>query len=394
MKVAVYSGNIPSTTFIENLIKNLASSGIKILLFGKKSGKINYDKNIEVYDTPNTVIPLMFFIFKESVKLILKNPASFSKLAGIVFSSDKGLKSNLKEFGTMLPVLNNEPDIFHIQWAKTVQKNSYLFDLLNCRFALSLRGAHINYSPLNDKALAESYRKHFPKIDGFHAVSDNISKEAQKYGAAPEKIHVIYSSVKDDILQSKTEFNKIKSSVTKIISIGRYHWKKGYEYSLDAMKILIRRGFNFQYTIIAHGEVPEEILFILSDKELKNRVVLKNGMPHDELMIELKSSDILILPSVEEGIANVVLESMAIGIPVISTDCGGMKEAVTDKENGMIVKVRDPEMLANSIIEYSNLNEIKKEQMKLNARNTILEKFTDQKQKEGFIDFYNSLLNN
>jgi len=97
-------------------------------------------------------------------------------------------------------------------------------------------------------------------------------------------------------------------------------------------------------------------------------------------------------PSVEEGIANVVLESMAIGVPVISTDCGGMNEAVSDFENGMMAKVRDPNMLAQKIIEYSELSENKKEQMKLIAKNTISEKFTDKKQIDGFVNFYNSLL--
>ena len=392
MKVAIYSGNIPSTTFIENLIRNLSNSGFRILLFGKKIRDVKYNENVEVHNTPNNSIIILFFILKESLKLFFKSPNKFSKLLKYISSSDTGLKSKLKELGMMLPIINNEPDIFHIQWAKTVQKNSYLFNLMKCRFALSLRGAHINYSPLNDESLAESYRKYFPKLDGFHAVSKAISIEAQKYGAAPEKIKVIYSSVQDELLQIKTESKINRSEVTNIISIGRYHWKKGYHYAFDAMKILIGKGFNFQYTIVAQGDVPEEILYILSDKELKSRVVLKNGMAHDELMIELKKSDMLLLPSVEEGIANVVLESMAIGVPVISTDCGGMNEAVSDFENGMMAKVRDPNMLAQKIIEYSELSENKKEQMKLIAKNTISEKFTDKKQIDGFVNFYNSLL--
>jgi len=392
MKVAIYSGNIPSTTFIENLIRNLSNSGFRILLFGKKIRDVKYNENVEVHNTPNNSIIILFFILKESLKLFFKCPNKFSKLLKYISSSDTGLKSKLKELGMMLPIINNEPDIFHIQWAKTVQKNSYLFNLMKCRFALSLRGAHINYSPLNDESLAESYRKYFPKLDGFHAVSKAISIEAQKYGAAPEKIKVIYSSVQHELLQIKTESKINRSEVTNIISIGRYHWKKGYHYAFDAMKILIGKGFNFQYTIVAQGDVPEEILYILSDKELKSRVVLKNGMAHDELMNELKKSDMLLLPSVEEGIANVVLESMAIGVPVISTDCGGMNEAVSDFENGMMAKVRDPNMLAQKIIEYSELSENKKEQMKLIAKNTISEKFTDKKQIDGFVNFYNSLL--
>jgi len=216
MKVAIYSGNIPSTTFIENLIRNLSNSGFRILLFGKKIRDVKYNENVEVHNTPNNSIIILFFILKESLKLFFKSPNKFSKLLKYISSSDTGLKSKLKELGMMLPIINNEPDIFHIQWAKTVQKNSYLFNLMKCRFALSLRGAHINYSPLNDESLAESYRKYFPKLDGFHAVSKAISIEAQKYGAAPEKIKVIYSSVQDELLQIKTESKINRSEVTNI----------------------------------------------------------------------------------------------------------------------------------------------------------------------------------
>ena len=50
----------------------------------------------------------------------------------------------------------------------------------------------------------------------------------------------------------------------------------------------------------------------------------------------MRESDCLILPSVQEGISNVVLESMAIGLPIISSDCGGMKEIINDGRNGFL----------------------------------------------------------
>lgn len=394
MKIAVYSGNIPSTTFIENLINNLSSTGIKILLFGKKFREVKYNENVEILDTPDSGPALLFFIVKESFKSLFRNPALYSKALSKIFSSDKGIKNNLKELGMILPIINNEPDIFHIQWGKTLQKNPYLFELLSCRFALSLRGAHINYSPLNDKALAESYKMYFPLIDGFHAVSEAISKEAQKYGADSKKIKVIYSGVSNEFQNTKAPIKSDNSEIIKIISIGRYHWKKGYHYALDAMKMLIKNGIEFKYTIVAQGEVPEEILFMLDDDaELKSRVELKGGIPHDMLMKELSGSDILILPSVEEGIANVVLESMALGIPVICTDCGGMNEAITDGVEGFIVRVRKPQMLAEKITELSKMKEELKEKIIFNAQNKIKEKFSNENLKKGFEDFYVSILN-
>ncbi|MFL2983043.1 MAG: glycosyltransferase [Candidatus Neomarinimicrobiota bacterium] len=61
---------------------------------------------------------------------------------------------------------------------------------------------------------------------------------------------------------------------------------------------------------------------------------------------KIKLSDCLILPSVEEGIANVVLEAMALGTPVISSNCGGMNEIIRNKENGYLFQKRNPKYLS------------------------------------------------
>ena len=65
----------------------------------------------------------------------------------------------------------------------------------NIPIVLSLRGAHVNYSPLADASLLESYKRNFPKVRGFHAVSKQLVMKAEFYGASADKIHVIYSGL-------------------------------------------------------------------------------------------------------------------------------------------------------------------------------------------------------
>ena len=64
----------------------------------------------------------------------------------------------------------------------------------------------------------------------------------------------------------------------------------------------------------------------------------------------MRSFDVLLLPSLNEGIANVVLEAMAIGVPVISTDCGGMSEVVILDTTGWLLPVRDSKAIAKGLI--------------------------------------------
>jgi colanic acid/amylovoran biosynthesis glycosyltransferase len=391
LKVVVYSGNIPSTTFIENLIEGLAQSGLEILLFGKQTAEVNYKGNVKVFPIHSNGPGLLIYVILQSISLMIKDPALLFKSYKVLKTKKKKLKKIIKEAAVILPILNNKPDIFHIQWAKTVEQHPELFELLDSKFIVSLRGAHINYSPILDFNLAEAYRKHFPGIDGFHAVSEDIGREAMKYGAEKDKIKVIHSSIKDELLLKNSElYNNINT--LEIISIGRFHWKKGYHYALDAMKILDESNIDFSYSIIAQGKIPEEITFLINEYGLTKKVRIIQGMKHDELIKKLQTSHLLILPSVEEGIANVVLEAMATGVPVLTTDCGGMDEVVNDSINGYIVPVREPLFLAEKIKLFRSSDIELKKNLIREAKATIKNEFTRDKQICEFNDFYNSIL--
>ncbi len=389
--VAIYSGNIPSTTFIENLIDALSNSGFVIYLFGKQTKDVSYKGSVEIYSTPVSQVSLILFVIKESFLLFLKNPKLLIKCFKSIGSKMKSSGAFFKKAGVLLPILNHQPDIFHIQWAKTVQQFPELFKLLKCKFALSLRGAHINYSPLSDLNLAKAYKKYFPVIDGFHAVSKAIGIESVKYGADSRKIKVINSSVKNNLFEKKAE-SYFKGETLQIISIGRHHWKKGYHYALDTMKLLRDRKIPFCYTLIAQGEIPEEIHFMMNDYQLNEEVEIINGLSYEKVIEKLSQSHILLLTSVEEGIANVVLEAMAVGVPVITTDCGGMNEVIDDKINGYIVPVRQPVRIAEKIFEFLETNHKVKSVLSEKAREKIKEDFSREKQVKDFSDFYHSLM--
>ena len=138
--------------------------------------------------------------------------------------------------------------------------------------------------------------------------------------------------------------------------MGRCHWKKGYTFALDAMALLKKKDVQFHYTIIAAGRDHENIPYQIHDLGLSDYVSLINGLPHDEVLNQLSKSDIFLLPSLEEGISNAVLEAMALRIPVISTDCGGMKEVIRSGENGFIIPVRDPNSMVQAIQNFLNLD--------------------------------------
>ena len=387
VKIAIYSGGIPSTVFIERLILGLSKNDYLVYLFGSRKSKVNYqNKSIFVKSYSDNRFFKFFLLIKYSMLLFLFNRKDKKRLDIFIKQNAKNKTlSKVKYY----PVLWHKPDIFHIQWAKSISDWHWV-QQFGIKLIVSLRGVHINYSPIFDPKLAEIYRKYFPQVDGFHAVSKAISLEAQKYGAVIEKIKVVYSGLSEIKNDNPREENK--RGEFKIISVGRNHWVKGYTYAIDAVKILVSHGVNVKYTIIG-GQNSEELLFKIKNYQLENNVVLLGNIPFSEVQKMMIDADLLLLPSVEEGIANVVLEAMQLGTVVLSTNCGGMNEVIQYKINGFIVPVRNSQKIADVVLEIMKLTENEKNNIISNAKETINKNHTEDKMINDMISLYKTVLN-
>jgi colanic acid/amylovoran biosynthesis glycosyltransferase len=192
-------------------------------------------------------------------------------------------------------------------------------------------------------------------FDAFHGVSKAIVQESLKYGVSIEKAKVVYSGIDVQLVQSHKKSVYALGHPVSLLSVGRIHWIKGYHHALDAIHMLRRSGFDVHYTIIA-GAPSEEILYQISDLGLQGNITIKDKLPQDEVFRAMQQADVLLLPSVEEGIANVVLEAMAIGLPVISSDCGGMAEVIEHRVNGLLFPARDVAKMAECVEEIIHMS--------------------------------------
>lgn len=381
MNITILTGALPSATFIDAQINAMAADGYSITVIGRRTGHYKYHKNVRPIVVPDTPLQRMFFI----LRLLLQT--GFKQFFRIVGSS-KNISGLYHDLLFYLPIIYSKPDRIHIQWAAFVHNRDLLFDLYPGKILVSLRGAHINYTPITTPEIKESYLRLFPKVHRFHAVSKAIAKEAEQYGASADKIDIIYSFVSDEILQKPVQ-PKTKQGELHIISVGRFFWKKGYEYALDALALLKERGITFTYTLIAEGKTPASIIYQLHQTGLKDRVNIVNGLSHNEVLKEIERHDVLLLPSVEEGIANVVLEAMAIGTPVISSDVGGMKEVIDNEVSGYLVQPRDVNSLAEALVQFAALNEEQRFAIATRAREAV----TRQHNKQGFVNAFSQFYN-
>ena len=117
----------------------------------------------------------------------------------------------------------------------------------------------------------------------------------------------------------------------------------------------MERGKSFQCEIIGEGPLENELRAQIEQLDLQNRVALSGAKPQRDLRQRLAAANVFVLPSVVDpqggmdNLPTVIMEAMATGLPVISTDIGGIPEMVVQKETGLLVQPGDSVGLAGAI---------------------------------------------
>ena len=390
-KIAIYSGAIPSTAFIERLIEGV-SGYHEVLIFGKLQKPYTHQsKTIKVYSTPKSKLKNVLASFVRTLGLLLKNP----KALPILWQELKavnGTYAKFDQYTRLLPIILYKPDIFHIQWTKDLPKLTFLKTKFNIPLIVSFRGAHINYTPIVEPDYQTLYRQSFPFVDAFHGVSKTIVEKASQYGDIKNRSSVIYSPIPEFFFKQFKPYKKRQADTIHLVSVGRDHWKKGYQYALEAVYRLKEKGLKVTYTLIGPEKPSEALLFQMHQLNITQNIIYKGKLSQKELLETYRAYDLLVLPSLGEGIANVVLEAMAVGLPVISTDCGGMPEVVINGETGWLVPMRDSEAIVNAVVDYTKTSAESLNKMTLNAYKTIKKRCSYEENISEFIHLYTSVI--
>jgi glycosyltransferase involved in cell wall biosynthesis len=193
-------------------------------------------------------------------------------------------------------------------------------------------------------------------------------------------IRVIPNSIDIRKIESLKKFNKTEklfpSNIKEkkiILFVGRLLTLKGVDVLLEAVPI-INEKTNYEFAFIFAG--PSNVRFSQKIKKLKveSNCILLGSLPHDQVIRLIKSAELMVLPSFTENAPYVLLESMACGVPVVSTNIGGIPEIIQDGYNGILIKPGNPKTLASSITNLLEDLQLQKSIVQ-NAKETIRKKF-------------------
>ena len=226
---------------------------------------------------------------------------------------------------------------------------------------ITLRGTEVPHS--RNPALRPRLARTLKAAARVFAVSDSLRRLAHALGTPAERTEVVGNGIDTarfqpvDRAAARARFGLLDDAKV-LISVGGLVERKGMHRVIDVMSALIKFHPNLHYLIVG-GASPEgnnraELTAQVARLGLADRVHFLGALPSDELKWPLSASDVFVLATRNEGWANVFLEAMACGLPVISTDVGGNAEVVCRLELGTIIPFGDSTALKQALDEALN----------------------------------------
>lgn len=182
------------------------------------------------------------------------------------------------------------------------------------------------------------------------SVSESLRRHAGALGADINKIHVVGNGVDlacffpEDRAQARARLN-LAPDAPVLISVGGLVDRKGFHRVIERLPAMRRRFPGLQYLIVggpsAEGDNGPYLRRLVHELDLADTVRFLGPLPAQELRWPLSAADVFVLATANEGWANVFLEAMACGLPVVATDVGGNAEVVNSPALGTIVPFGD-----------------------------------------------------
>jgi len=260
-----------------------------------------------------------------------------------------GLWRAARDFYLDAAIVALSPDILHFEFGALAVGRTALKQRLGCRLTVSFRGYDLNYVGLDDPG---HYAAIWRDADAIHTLGGDLWRRARRRGCPADKpLALIPPAVDAEVFRpaARDEAAIGPARPLRVLSVGRLEWKKGYEFGLEAVRLLKARGVPVHYRILGGGQYLEALAFARHQMGLEAEVEFLGARPPAEVPAQMQWADVLLHPAVSEGFGNAVLEAQAMALPVVCSDADGLAENVADGVTGFVVPRREPAALATAL---------------------------------------------
>ncbi|WBA07858.1 glycosyltransferase [Salinivibrio kushneri] len=297
-----------------------------------------------------------FYHISKNVNVIYLGKATTSRSFGKIYR----LIKNIKDEGGRLLVFNHELALVSLLVKRLFRLNVRIVSRINNTFSATIKYKSLKYRMVLYPLMKVFYRY----IDGFIFQSQGIKEDMINNYGVKQNFKVINNPVHKVVL---TEYkNSPKNDY--ILFVGRLVEQKNVDDTIKAFKEFSRQVSGYKLKIVGDGPEKERLMNLCKQLGVGDSVEFL-GYQRDTLPLFYNAA-VTVLSSYNEGFPNVLLESLAVGTPIVSYDCPSGPRDIIEKDNGILVehlnirdlatgisqatsKEWDSEKLANTLNKYS-----------------------------------------
>jgi glycosyltransferase involved in cell wall biosynthesis len=364
MHVLYVFGSFPDEkhTFINREIEALRSSGISIsyLVINPYSVE-TADKSYTTFSASKNPFSLITRPFINLIKY--KKSILFSKsFFEILKASDSNKVGKIRVLTGLFFI---ESALGKVLKSKTQIDQIHVHHLFSA--ALYLKGLSEKLN--TDYSLTIHTLSHYFKVEALKQTLQNarflrtVTTETQTYFnrlLQNKQVHFIPNCVDVGNLPKRNSDSKDLH----ILAIGYFLDKKGFDVLIKSCKLVQHRFPEFKCTIIGEGPEQQHLEKLISDYQLKRHIQLVPYQSFNNLLPYFMNATLLAVPSrdplrsTRDGLPTVILEAMAIGLPVVASNFAGIPDAIINEETGLLVEPENTEQLAGAIIRIKENNDL------------------------------------
>ncbi len=390
MRIGIVLPSVPaySETFFNTKIKGLQEQGHTVLLFINPGTEIP-NSRYKVIQLPK-VSGSRLQIIRNSLfclsKAIVFHFPTVCKLYQLDTKDNISFSKKLKNSIVNSVFYGHNLDWIHFGYGTLAIGKENVAEAIGAKMGVSFRGFDIGIYPLKNK---KCYNLLWEKVDKVHVISDDIKNLVLINGFKYENKIVKICPAIDTSFFSNSSIEKTSNQIPQLITVARLNWKKGLEYTLEALFILKEKGIRFYFTIIGDGKEFEKLKFAVNQLKLTNQVSFLGKLSATEVKNKLESADLYIQYSLQEGFCNAVLEAQAMGKICIVSDAEGLTENVVDGITGFVVPKGNSVALAKKIKDVLALSLEQKNTISKNAIERVQTNFNSINQQKKWLTFFN-----
>ena len=203
------------------------------------------------------------------------------------------------------------------------------------------------------------------------------------YDGTSNSVFCVYHGIDTGLFALTQEIDEVPKKPYQILTVARLIAKKGLPTVYGALRILYEKGIPFEHILIGDGEDRKDVLALIKKLGLNAQTRWLGTQPHEVVLKHYKRAHLFVLGCEvaangdRDGIPNVLLESMAMGVPVVATDISAIPELVETEKTGILVQPGQPGQLAEAMIRMLTDTELRSRVIPA-ARQRVLQDFDNK----------------